>query len=158
LANTNNPNGFKALKMPGGGVFPVFTGNTKSNLALTAGDALIMLTNGTLDIAVVGSTQIFGVCQSTVSAVAATRKAITYIPAIEGILWSAQWVKDSSAASPNWGTSYGLSGATGAQLLTNAASQGVARILMLEPALNNAAGAYNRVCFVWNKSQWSGQA
>ena len=155
MANTNNPNGFKALKMLGGGTMPVFTGMTKSNVALTAGDALIMLTNGTLDIALVGSTQIMGVSQSTVTATAATRKALLYIPSVENILWSAQWVGTTAA---NLGTSFGISGATGAQLLTNAASQGVARILGLEPALNNAQGTYNRMVFVWNKSQWSGQA
>jgi len=160
VANTNNPNGFKAVKLLGGGHagFPVFTGLTKSNLALSPGDAIIMLTNSTLDKAVVGSAAILGVCQSLVTAVAATRKAITYIPAMDGIVWSGQFGKDMSAANPNWGTSYDINGATGVMLLTNATGQGVARVLMLEPGLDNAAGAYNRVLFVWNKSQWSGQA
>lgn len=158
MPNVNLPNGFKALKMPGGGTFPLFTLYTKSNLALTAGDAVILLTNNVLDKAVVGSTAIFGVCQSTVTAVAATRKQVTFIPALEGILWSAQFGKDMSAANPNWGTSYDINGATGSMLLTNTTAQGVARVTMLEPGINNAAGAYNRVCFVWNKSQWSGQA
>ena len=158
MANTSNPNGFKAVKYNGSGTFPVYTLYTKSNLGLTAGDALILLTNGVLDKAAVGSTYIFGVCQSTVTAVAAVRKQVTFIPALPDIVWSGQFGKDMSAANPNWGTSYDINGATGAMLLTNATGQGVARVLMLEPGLNNVAGAYNRVLFTWNKSQWTGQA
>ena len=159
MANTNNPNGFKAVKYNGGSAFPMYTYNTKSNLSLSPGDAVILLTNGTIDKAVVGSTAIFGVCQTSVVAVAATRKQITIIPAIPDIVWSGQYgASKNSSSNPNWGTSIDINGASGAMLLTTTTGQGVARILGLEPALDNAAGAYSRALFVWNKSQWSGQA
>lgn len=158
MANTNNPNGFRAVKYNGGGSFPIYTRYTKSNLSLTAGDAVILLTNGVLDKAVVGSTAIFGVCQSTVTATAATRKQVQFIPALPDIVFSGQFGKDMSGSNPNWGTSYDINGATGAMLLTNATAQGVARVIDIEPGMFNAAGAYNRVLFCWNKSQFTGQA
>lgn len=159
MANVSNPNGFRAVKYNGSGTFPMYTYNTKSNLTLNPGDAVIMLTNGTIDKAVVGSTAIFGVCQTAVVAVAATRKQITVIPALPDIVFAGQYgaSKDSSS-NPNWGTSIDINGASGAMLLTTTTGQGVARILGLEPALDNVAGTYSRVLFVWNKSQWSGQA
>lgn len=156
MANTNNPNGFNAVKKLGGGAFPLFPYMTKSNLALTAGDALILLTNGVVDKAVVGSTAIFGVVQTTVSAVAATRKPVLVIPAVEDIVWSAQF--SSSATPGNFGVSRDINGATGVMLLTTTTAQGVARMIAYEPSIKNEAGPYARVLFVWQKSQWTGQA
>jgi len=156
VANTNNPNGFTCVKGAAGCIVPLFTFMTKSNLALTAGDALILLTNGVVDKAVVGSTAIFGVCQTTVTAVAATRKQILMVPAAEDLIFAAQY--SSSATPGNWGTGRDINGATGAMLLTTTTAQAVARILMMEPGIKNEVGAYGRVLFIWTKSQWTGQA
>lgn len=156
MANTNNPNGFVAVKNNAGGAIPIYTFMTKSNLALTAGDALILLTNGVVDKAVVGSTGIFGVCQTTVTAVAATRKQVLVIPAVESIVFAGQF---SSTATPsNWGTGRDINGATGVMLLTTTTAQGVAQVIGYEPGIKNEAGAYSRVLFVWKKSSWTGQA
>lgn len=156
MANTSNPNGFRAVKSLSGAAFRFFSAYTKSNLTLAPGDAVIQLTNGTLDIAITASTGIFGVCQTKVTAVAATRQKIMFIPASEDIVWSAQY--SASATPGNWSAGRDIGGATGAMLLTSTTAVAVARMIGYEPLMKNEAGAYARVLFVWTKSQWSGQA
>jgi hypothetical protein len=159
MPNVDKPNGFRAVSMlgAGSGAFPLFTGFTKSNLTLNAGDALIMLSNGTLDIALAASTTILGVCQTKVTAVAATRQKITFIPAADNIVFSGQC---SGTYTPvNAGESVDIEGATGVmEINENAQVTGVARIVGLEGGLKNELGDNARVLFTWTKSQWTGQS
>jgi hypothetical protein len=135
----------------------MFTVTVKSNVSLSPGDALILLTNGTVDIAVAASTYIYGVCQSKITAIAATRQNVQMIPALENIVWEAQY-GTSAVAFTNITVSRSIAGGTGVMRLTNVTTYSNARIVGLSQAPDNALGQYMRVLFVWNKSSWSGQA
>jgi hypothetical protein len=158
MANVDKPNGFRAVQMrgAGSGAFPLYTAWTDSNVTLNAGDAVTLLSDGTVAIATSSSTAIFGVCQTKVTGVTGVRQKITYIPAADTIGWSGQC---SGTYSPvNAGESVDIEGATGVmEVNEDAQSTGVARIVGLEGGLKNAAGANARVLFTWAKSQWNGQ-
>lgn len=153
MANLDKPAGFRVAQMPGS--FPVYTAKTKSNLSLSPGDALVMLSNGTLDIADASSASIFGVCQSKLTAVASVQQDCLYIPALPTILFSGQC---SGTFTPvNVGEAVDIEGTSGAmEINENAQALGVARIIGLEGGLKNDNGANARVLFTWNKSQWTG--
>lgn len=155
MANLDKPSGFRVAQNPGS--FPVYTANTKSNLSLNPGDALIMLSNGTLDIATAASTAIFGVCQSKITAVAATQQKCLYVPTLPTIVFSGQC---SGTFTPvNVGEAVDIEGTTGImEINEDAQSTGVVRLIGLEGGINNANGANARVLFIWNKSQFTGQS
>lgn len=156
MANVDRPNGFTAVA-PDGLTLPMYEFYTQSNLTLNPGDAVIMNSNGTVNIASAASTAIFGVCQSKVTAIAATKQKVLVIPANPNIVFSGQC---SGTYTPvNAGESVDIEGTTGImEINEDAQSVGVARIIGLEGGINNAAGANARVLFTWNKSQWTGQA
>lgn len=156
MANVDRPNGFTAIA-PNGLTLPMYEYYTQSNLSLSPGDAVIMNSNGTLNIAGAASASIFGVCQSKVTAVAGTQKKVLVVPALPDIVFSGQC---SGTYSPvNAGESVDIEGTTGImEINEDAQSIGCARIVGLEGSINNAVGANARVLFTWNKSQWTGQA
>ena len=155
MANLDLPNGFTAV-MKGGDAPPIYTAYTKSNISLSPGDALIMLSGGTLDIAIASSTAIWGVCQSKITAVAATKQKCLYIPASPDIIFEGQC---SGTFTPvNVGESVDIEGTTGImEINENAQVTGVARLIGLAGGVKNADGANARVWFTWCKSQWTGQ-
>ena len=155
MANVNNPNGFRAVKSLSGSYLPTFSYMTKTNVAIKAGDAVIMLSNGTIDIALAASATIFGVSQSTLTAESGVSKKILVVPASKDIVFSGQC---SGTYTPvNAGESVDIEGATGVmQVNEDAQSTNVLRIVGLEGGLNNAVGANARVLFTWCKSQWAG--
>lgn len=152
MANKDTPNGFKAVMNLGGGAIPMLPGMTKANIALSPGDAVIMLSDGTIDIALATSALILGVCQSKVTAESAVSKAITYVPALDNIVFSGQC---SGTYTPvNAGELVDIEGATGVmEINEDAQSVNVARIIGLDQHVDNAAGANARVLFTWSKSQ-----
>lgn len=158
MANRDKPAGFRAHSMvgAGSGAFPLFTAYTDSNVSLSPGDAITMLSDGTIALATSSSTAIFGVSQSRITGETGVRKKVTFIPAIDNIIWSGQC---SGTYSPsNAGESVDIEGATGVmEINEDAQSTGVARIVGLEGGLDNAVGANARVLFTWAKSQWNGQ-
>lgn len=155
MANVDNPNGFRAVKSMSGSFIPTFSYMTKANIALKAGDAVIMLSSGLVDIALAASTTIFGVCQSTVTAESGVSKKVLIVPASKDIIFSGQC---SGTYTPvNAGESVDIEGATGVmEVNEDAQSTGVVRIVGLEGGVNNAVGANARVLFTWPKSQWAG--
>lgn len=155
MANIDKPAGFRVASMPG--CFPVFTAKLKSNVSVSPGDALIMQSTGALDIATASSAAIFGVSQSKITAIAATQQDCLYVPALPTILFSGQC---SGTFTPvNVGESVDIEGTTGImEVNEDAQSVGCVRIVGLEGNVKNANGANARVLFVWNKSQFTGQA
>jgi hypothetical protein len=153
MANKDYPNGFKAIA-PAGTTVPLYTYMTKSNLTLTPGDAVILLSTGVVDIAGAASAAILGVCQSAVTAQAGVQKPVTVVPALPSIVFSGQC---SGTYSPvNAGESVDIEGTTGImEIDENAQSVGVARIIGLEGGIENEVGANARVLFTWAKSQWT---
>lgn len=156
MANRDKPNGFSAVQMlgAGSGAFPLETAYTDSNVTLNAGDAVTMLSDGTIAIATSSSAAILGVCQTKVTGETGVRKKITYIPALPNVVFAGQC---SGTFSPvNAGESVDIEGTTGImEINEDAQSTGVARIIGLEKRIDNAAGANARVRFVWAKSQYT---
>jgi len=157
MGNKNLPNGFRAVMCGSGNPPPVFSVMTKANLSLMPGDAIIMLSDGTVDIATAASTAIFGVCQSKVTAVAGTKQKINYVPALDDCIFEGQC--SGTFIPTNCGESVDIEGASGAMMINeDAQSVGVARIIGVAGEVDNAVGQYARVFFTWNKSGWNGQA
>jgi hypothetical protein len=157
MANIDKPNGFKAVQnLAGGMTFPLWTADTTSNLTLSAGDALVMLSNGTINIATASSAALCGVAQHAVAGATGVRKPIKYIPALPNIVFSGQC---SGTMTPvNMGEFVDIEGTTGImEVDENAQTTNVLRVLALEGGLNNAAGANARVLFIIAKSQFTGQ-
>ena len=157
MANKDLPNGFRAVMSGSGSPPPVFEVKTKANLALNPGDFIVMLSNGTVDIATASSTAIFGLCQSKVTAESGVSKKIRYIPALDDLIYEGQC---SGTFTPvNVGESVDIEGTTGImEVNEDAQSTGVIRIVGLAKGVGNAAGANARVNFTITKSQWNGQA
>lgn len=156
MANVDNASGFVVANASGGPV-PIKYGTTKSNLTLTAGDLIIMLTTGLIDIAVAGSTAIHGLCVQSVTAVAATQKTVAYVPALETIEFEGQC--SGTMAQTDIGEAVDIEGTTGImEVNEDANSTAVIRITDLAKNTGNAVGANARVKFVVNKSSYTGQA
>lgn len=153
MANPDRPAGFIAVQ-PQGQTLPMYEYMTKSNLSLAPGDAVILLSGGTVDIATSSSTGILGVCQSKITAVSATQQKVLVVPALPHIVFAGQC---SGTYSPvNAGESVDIEGTTGImEINEDAQSTGVARIVGLEKSEGNAAGANARVLFTWAKSQFA---
>ena len=153
MANKDYPNGFKAIA-PAGTALPLYTYNTKSNLSLSPGDAVILMSTGVVDIATASSAAILGVCQSKVTGETGVQKQVAVVPAYKDILFSGQCSGDYSPV--NAGESVDIEGTTGImEINENAQSAGVARIVGLEGGIDNAVGTNARVLFTWAKSQWT---
>lgn len=152
MANLDNPNGFKAVMMSGGGAIPLFEGMTVTNKALSPGDALTMLSTGLIDIASASSALILGVCQSKLTAESGVSKKVLYVPAFDNIVFSGQC---SGTYTPvNAGELVDIEGTTGImEINEDAQSVNVVRIIGLDQHLDNAVGANARVLFTWAKSQ-----
>ena len=159
MANRNLPNGFRAVEMLGGGqTFPHVPAKLGSNISLNPGDAVFMLTTGKLRLALVSDTQIFPVCDSKVLGAVGVEPEILVIPALPNIVFEAQYGTTATTLN-NVGASHDIGGATGVQVLSSTSAGGApARLLGLSPAVDNALGQYMRVRFVWQKSQFTGQA
>ena len=155
MSNVDNPNGFRAVKSLSGSYIPTFEYMTKANLALTAGDAVIMLSNGTVDIATASSPAIFGVCQNSVTAESGVSKRVLVVPASRDLIFEGQC---SGTFSPvNVGEAVDIEGTTGImEINEDAQAVGVAQIIGLAKGVDNKAGAFAHVFFVWKKSQWDG--
>ena len=157
MANLDRPSGFKAVSGAGGSAaIPMYPAKVRIGVSLQPGDAIIMLSNGTVDIALAASTQILGVCQSVVTGGAALVDCL-YVPARADIVFEGQC---SGTYTPvNAGESVDIEGATGVmEINENAQITGVARIIKLADGIDNADGANARVLFNWTKSQWTGQS
>lgn len=159
MANANRPNGFRAVRKLGGGAIPFYPFMTASNVALAAGDAVVITTAGLISIALAASLQIFGVCQSDVTAVAATQKKVNIIPAMEDTVFVGQSTTWEAAGKKLIGTTIGIDGPTGAMILTNTATQARAtvQVLGLAPEIGNVDGNYARMEFIFRKSSFTGQ-
>ena len=157
MANLDRPSGFRAVANLGGGAIPMYPATVASNVSLAPGDAIIMLSGGNVTIATSSSTGILGVCQTPITAIAATTQKILYVPAMDGIVFEGQC---SGTYTPvNAGESVDIEGTTGImEINEDAQSTGVARLLRLADELDNANGANARVQFTWARSQWHGQA
>ena len=153
MANVDRPAGFMAVQ-PQGTTLPMYTYWLKSNVSVSPGDALLMTSNGIVDIALAASTAILGVCQSKITAIAATRQKVLVVPALPSIVFSGQC---SGTYTPvNAGESVDIEGATGVmEINEDAQSTGVARIVGLEATEGNDNGANARVLFTWAKSQFA---
>ena len=153
MANVDYPNGFRAVQ-PQGQTLPMYTYLTKSNLSLHAGDAVQMLSGGTIDLAGAADETVLGVCQNNITAIAATQQKVLVVPALPSIVFSGQC---SGTYTPvNAGESVDIEGTTGIQEINeNAQATGVARIVGLELTEGNAVGANARVLFTWAKSQFT---
>lgn len=156
MANKDLPNGFRAVMAGSGCTAPVFEAMSKVNISLAPGDALIMLSDGTVDIALAASAAIFGVCQSKITAVSGKSQKVRYVPALDDLIFEGQC---SGTFTPvNVGESVDIEGATGAMMINeDAQSTGVARLIGLAGGVDNAVGSKARVFFTWCKSQWIGQ-
>lgn len=156
MANVDNPNGFRAVSNLGGGAIPMYPAKVKIGVSLLPGDAIIMLTDGTVDVALAASTTILGVCQSVVVGGVALQDC-KYVPAMDSLVFEGQC---SGTYTPtNAGVSVDIEGTTGImEINENAVLTGVARVLKLADGIGNAAGANARVLFTWARSQWTGQA
>lgn len=155
MANVDNPNGFRAVKSLSGSYIPTFEYMTKANLALQPGDAVVMLSNGTVDIATSSSAAIFGVCQSKVTAESGVSKKVLVVPASRDLVFEGQC---SGTFSPvNVGEAVDIEGTTGImEINEDAQSVGCVQLLGLSKAVDNEAGANARAYFTWKKSQWDG--
>lgn len=157
MPNLDNPNGFRAVKSLSGSFIPTFEYMTQANLALQPGDAVILNSGGTVNIAGAASPAIFGICQSRVTAESGVSKKVLIVPASRDLVFEGQC---SGTFTPvNVGEAVDIEGTTGImEINEDAQSVGVAQILGLAKGLDNAAGANARVLFTWKKSQWDGQA
>ena len=154
----NSANGFRAVKLLSGGCgsFPMFTGITKSNLSLTPGDALIVLTSGLLDLALTASTKIVGVCQNKITAIAATRQNCRFIPAMPNIVFSGKYKTNTAFVQANVQVAgISIAGATGVQLLSTGT---VSQVNIVQLEAGSILGSNARVLFIFRTSQWTGQA
>jgi hypothetical protein len=158
MANVNNPNGFRAIRRLGGGAIPTYDYFAASNVSLMPGDAVVVATTGLLTLAAVSSAAIFGVCQSKVVGVAATPQKALIVPTLEDIVFVGQSTTWVAAGKKMIGTSCDIQGATGVQVLSSTTTNAVARVLGLSKELNNAVGNYARLEFIFQKSQFTGQA
>jgi len=155
MPNADYPNGFRAVKSLSGSFIPTFEYMTRANLALNPGDAVIMLSNSTIDIATASSAAIFGVCQSKVAAESGVSKKVLVVPASRDLIFEGQC---SGTFSPvNVGEGVDIEGATGImEINEDAQVVGVAQLLGVSKAPNNELGLNAKVYFTWKKSQWDG--
>lgn len=154
MANTDNPNGFVALRVEGNaGPIPVWTRTMASNAGCKVGDALTLATTGLLSIALAASTNIAGVATKTITAVAATRQDVDFVPALPNIVFAGQC--SGNFAVTDVGEQVDLEGATGVMEVNEDASstdvivvQGLAKY-----PLNNAYGTNARIEFTFNPTK-----
>jgi len=155
MANVDAPHGFVYEFMLGGnGAAPTLTTVLGSNVGVKIGDAIARLTTGLASLATSSSAEILGVATETVTAVAATRKTVHYIPALENVVFSGQC--SGTAAITDIGEGMDIEGGTGAmEINEDANSTAVLRPIGLKPG--SAYGANAELLFVWQKSAFSGR-
>lgn len=158
MANPNRPNGFRAIRKLNGGI-PQYTPKyAASGLSIAVGDALVITTAGILSLATASSPAIFGVSDSKITGIAGVQQKVNVVEATDDILFVGQTTTWESASKRMIGSSVDIGGGSGAMILTSSTSQGVARIIGLSREMGNADGNYARMEFVFQKSQFTGQA
>lgn len=155
MANVDAPHGFVPEYMMGGnGAIPILTTVLGSNVGVKTGDAIARLTTGLASLATSSSAAIVGVATETVTAVAATRKTVHYVPALESIVFSGQC--SGTAAITDIGEAMDIEGGTGVmEINEDANSTAVLIPIALKPG--SAYGANAELLFVWQKSAFSGR-
>lgn len=158
MANKDNPSGFKVHSC----IFPsipTYQGILKSGVTVTANDngadAVVLGTDGYLDIATASSAAIAGIACYTLTGDGT--KVLDYYPALPGILFEGQ--TSGTSAQTDIGTAVDIEGTTGImEINENAFSTGVVKPLWLQKNVGtngavNAFGANARLVFIWFKSQ-----
>jgi hypothetical protein len=151
MANVDRPNGARVV--PFGRTIPTVRRQLKIGVSVVPGDWLIMLSNGTVDIALSTSAALYGVAQTPVVGSAALED-IDLVPALKDLVFEMQC---SGTYSPvNAGEVCDIEGATGVmEANENAQSTGVLQIVGLANEIDNAAGANARILVTVAKSQWN---
>lgn len=157
MANVDAPNGFQPeYLMGGGGAIPLMSVLLSSNTGCKIGDPIALLTTGLATVGSATSTEILGVAQETVTAVAATRKNVKVAVALENAVFSGQC--SGNCLITRIGEDVDIEGSTGIfEINEDASSIDIARIIGLKPVSGNAWGTNARVLFVWQKSAFSGR-
>jgi hypothetical protein len=154
MANPNNPHGFLFERNLAGGSMVLDRWKTTSNVSLSPGDPIVKA-SGRIKLAGATSTALFGVCVESVTAVAATTKSASFIPALPHYLWSGQVGSTVNMTSGLIGARYGIAGTTTGKIkLSTTATTSVAQIVGLKPG--SAYGTYAELLFVIAKSSYSG--
>lgn len=155
MANVDAPHGFVPEYMLGSnGAIPMLEVLLGSNAGVQKGDPVARLTTGLAALATSSSTEILGVAQETITAIAATRQNVMIVPALESIVFSGQC--SGTAAITDIGEDVDIEGTTGiCEINEDASSTGVVHVLGLKPG--SAWGANAELLFVWGKSSFSGR-
>lgn len=147
MANRDNPCGFKVHKcdLP---AIPTGEGILKNGVTITAdgdgADAVILGTDGYLDIALATSTSILGIAQYTATGDGSTK--VRYTKAIPGVEFEGQC--SGTMAQTNIGQACDIEGTTGImEINENASSTGVVLPIALKG--DSAVGANARLVFVF---------
>lgn len=154
MANLDNPNGFRAEFTITGTRIPVLTEQTKVNVTLHIGDALIKdPATGLLDIALATSSAIYGFSVCDVVGEAGVSKDVSFVPATKDIVFSGQCSGTYSVALS--GDDVDIEGTTGImEINEDSSTYGVVHILGLDTTWGNAVGANARVYFLVGVSQF----
>lgn len=156
MPNPNKAHGFIAEFSLGDGQIPIFTGRARSNATIAWGDALLV-SNGLISIAPAASRKVVGVAAQAVVGIVGTRQDVMFYPALETIVFSAQYGSATSVQFTQgiiW-SRRNYVGATGVQRLSNgvAASTAIAWIVGLRRS--SAFGTYGEAMFVWSRSAFT---
>lgn len=154
MANVDNPNGFRAVRTLNGSCIPILPKYGKANTNFNVGDAVIIgAADGLIDVALPSSTAIYGVCVCKSVAEAGVSKEIQFVPASKDIIFEGQC--SGTYAVTYDGDYVDIEGTTGImEINENSSTYGVAQIVCMAPAPDNAVGANARVHFKWAASSF----
>lgn len=148
MANKDNPNGFSVYECDYPAV-PTEKGILKNATVIAGGDALIIGTDGYVDIAVAASTKIAGIAKYAATGDGSTY--IRYTPALPGIKFVGQC--SGTMAQTDIGEAVDLEGTTGImEINEDANSTGVIMPVRIHP--EDSVGANARLIFRFYKSHW----
>ena len=157
MANSNNTYGFAFRKNLAGGAHVIDRIRTISNVAISIGDPIVN-TGGVGGVKLAGATSValFGVSLETVTAVAATRKSVAFIPALPFYIFNAQHGGTLNLTAGYLGRRCGIQGATNGRIsLNGAATTSICQIVGLKGG--SIWGTYAELLFIINRSNYYGK-
>ena len=155
MANVDNTHGFVYEMNLYGGPAPVWQGKLKSNITVAIGDALYNDGSGYVTIATSSTSNILGVCLEAISSTG-SHPDIDFVPALDGIVFSAQC---SSGSTPSQGlvwTNVDIEGTTGImEINEDSSTYDTVRLLGFRD--DSSIGNYAQMMLMFNKTDFGGE-
>jgi hypothetical protein len=156
MANPNNPHSFLWEKTDQSGAVKLRRFVTVSNTTLSVGDPVVVL-SGYVKLAGITSVALFGFAAEAVTGVAATRKSVAIIPAIDGYTFSAQVKSGTNLTVGYLGTKGGIAGTTNGKIgFSSTATTSVLQIIGLKKMPGNNWGTYAQLMLKVVRSGYEG--